>query len=80
MISKILEIVKGCGGNAVIKYNDNRDKLVVWKADGETILPKDLYSKWDDVGNSEDAGAESAVKHVDGVETKADGKEHEERT
>ena len=43
------------------------------------MLPKDLYSKWDDRGNSEaeantdhDAGAEGAVKSVDGVETKAD--------
>jgi len=44
------------------------------------MLLKDLYSKWDDTGNSEDVGAKSAVKHVDGVETKADGKEHEERT
>jgi hypothetical protein len=80
LISKIIEMVKGCGGNAAVKYDDKGDKLVVWKADGETMLPKDLYSKWDDVGNSEDAGAESAVKHVDGVETKADGKEHEKRT
>ena len=45
------------------------------------MLPKDLYSKWDDRDNSEaeantdhDGGAESAVKPVDGVETKADGK------
>jgi hypothetical protein len=77
LISKVLEIVKGCGGNAAVKYDDTRDKLVVWKADGETMLPRDLYCKWDDVGNSEDTGAESAVKHV---ETKADGKEHEEQT
>jgi hypothetical protein len=80
LISKILEMVKGCGGNGTVKYDDKGDKLVVWKADGETMLPNDLYSKWDNAGNSEDAGAESAVKHVNGVETKANGKEHEERT
>jgi hypothetical protein len=45
------------------------------------MLPKDLYSKWDDRDSSEaeastdhDAGTESAVKPVDGVETEADGK------
>ena len=29
LISKILEMVKGCGGNAVVKYDDKGDKLVV---------------------------------------------------
>ena len=45
------------------------------------MLPKDLYSKWGNRDNSEaetntdhDAGAESAVKPVDGVEIKAEGK------
>ena len=81
LINKILNVVKGCGGNAIVKYDDKGDKLVVWKANGKKMLPKDLYSKWDDRDNSEgetntdhDAGAESAVKPVDGVETKADGK------
>lgn len=81
LISKILNVVKGCGGNAIVKYNEKRDKLVVRKVDGKKMLPKDLYSKWDDKGNSEaetntdhDAGAESAVKPVDGVKTKADDK------
>ena len=80
LITKILNVVKGCGGSAIVKYDDKRDKLVVQKADGKRMLPKDLYSKWDDRDNSEaeantdrDAGAESAVKPVDGVETKADG-------
>jgi len=80
LISKILEIVKRCGRNAAVNYDDKEDKLVIWKADGEKMLPKDLYSKWDDVGNSEDAGVESAVKHVDRVETKAEGKKHAEQT
>lgn len=71
LISKILNLAKGCGGKAVVEYDDKRDKLVVWKGNGKTMLPKDLYSKWDDVDNSEDAEAESAVKHVDGVDNKA---------
>jgi hypothetical protein len=74
LISKILNMIKGCGGNATVKYDDKRDRLVVWKVDGETMLPKDLYSKWDDVDDSEDAGAESAVKHVDKVGNKEGSK------
>ncbi|MAD86101.1 MAG: hypothetical protein CL912_24330 [Deltaproteobacteria bacterium] len=70
LIGKILQLVKGCGGHVAVRYDDKGDKLVLWKADGDAMLPKDLYSKWDDVGNSEDAGTESAVKYVDGVETK----------
>ena len=77
LINKILNVVKGYGGNAIVKYDDKGDKLVVRKVDGKKMLPKDLYSKWDDRDNSEvkttdhDAEAESAV---DGVETKADDK------
>ena len=41
------------------------------------MLPKDLYLKWDDSDDfditEDDAGAESAVKPVDGVETKVGG-------
>ncbi len=81
LINKILNVVKGCGGNAIVKYDVEEDKLVVRKVDGKKMLPKDLYSKWDDRDNSEaetntehDAGGESAVKPVDGVETKAEGK------
>jgi hypothetical protein len=74
LISKILQLVKRCGGHATVKYDDKGDKLVIRKADGDAMLPKDLYSKWDDVGNSEDTGTESAVKHVDGVETKEGSK------
>ena len=77
LINKILNVVKGYGGNAIVKYDDKGDKLVVRKVDRKKMLPKDLYSKWDDRDNSEtettdyDTGVESAV---DGVETKADDK------
>ncbi|KAF2193556.1 hypothetical protein K469DRAFT_728751 [Zopfia rhizophila CBS 207.26] len=53
LINKILNVVKGCGGNAIIKYNNNRDKLVVRKVNGKRMLLKDLYSKWDDRNNLE---------------------------
>lgn len=78
LMNKILGVVKGCGGNAILKYDVREDKLVVWKVDGRKFLPKDLYSKWDGNDKSEvetktehDTGAESAAKPVDGVETKA---------
>ena len=45
LINKILNVVKGCGGNAIVKYNKKRDKLVLRKVNRKKILPKDLYSK-----------------------------------
>ena len=81
LITKILNAVKGCGGNAVVKYDVMKDKLVVWKVEGEKMLPGDLYSKWDDRDNPEaktkldrDAGAESATKPIEGAKIKAAGK------
>ena len=74
LISRILQLVKGCDGHAAVKYDDRGDKLIIRKANKDTMLPKDLYFKWDDAGNSEDTGTESAVKHVDGVETKEGSK------
>ena len=81
LITKILNVVKGCGGNtAIVKYDVKEDKLLVCKVDGgKRMLPKDLYSKWDDENKLEveikdikhDAGAESAVKpREDEIETK----------
>jgi len=74
-------VVRECGGEAVVKYDVKEDKLVIWKVDRKQMLPKDLYFKWDDGNKSEaetvtehDAGAKSAVKPVDGVETKVEGK------
>lgn len=74
LIGKILKLVKGYGGPVAVRYDDKGDKSVLWKADGVAMLRQDLYSKWDDVGNSEDAGTESAVNYVDGVETKEGSK------
>lgn len=76
VINKILNAVKGYDGNAIVKYDDQGDKLVVWKADRKKMLPEDLYSKWDNKKDSEaeinpehDAGVKSAVKPADEVET-----------
>ena len=81
LINKLLIVVKGCGGSAIVKYNDKGDKLVVWKVNGKRMLLKDLYSKWDDRDNLEveantdhNVGAKSAVKPVDGVGIKAHSK------
>jgi histidinol dehydrogenase len=53
LIRKIIQLVKDCGGNAVLKYNVEGDKLLVCKAERKEMLPGDLYSKWDDVHNLE---------------------------
>ncbi|KAG0652251.1 hypothetical protein D0Z07_0976 [Hyphodiscus hymeniophilus] len=74
LIGMIVEMVKGCGGHATLKYDDTGDELVLWEAGGDMMLPMDLYSKWDCGSNSEDAGTESAVEHVEAVDTKVDGK------
>lgn len=81
LINKILEVVRGCGGQAVVKYDVKEDKLVVWKFDGEKMLPKDLYSKWDDGDKSatktnrgRETDVESHIEPVKGVKTKAEGK------
>lgn len=46
LIKNVIDIVKGCGGRGVIKYDGWTPKLVVRKFDGKEMLPKDLYSKW----------------------------------
>lgn len=81
VINKILNAVKGYDGNAIVKYDVQGDKLVVWKADRKKILPEDLYSKWDNKKDSEaeinsehDGGVKSAVKPVDEVETETEKK------
>ena len=48
LVRKIINLVKKCGGSAVLKYNVEGDKLVVCKVEKKEMLPKDLYSKWDD--------------------------------
>jgi hypothetical protein len=76
LISKIIGVVKGCGGNAIVKYDTLGDKLVIWKVDRKKMLPNDLYSIWDDRADSE-ASLDNdvpAVKPANGVESKADGK------
>lgn len=51
LVKKIIDLVKECGGNAVLKYTVERDKLVLSKVERKEMLPKDLYSKWDIVYN-----------------------------
>jgi hypothetical protein len=53
LIRKIINLVKECGGKAVLKYNVVGDKLEICKAERKEMLPNDLYSKWDDGHNLE---------------------------
>ena len=81
LIKKIVNVVRDCGGSAIIRYDVVGDKLVVWKADGKKMLPLDLYSKWDSKGTPEsetnmkhDADTESAAKPRGGVKSETEGK------
>ena len=54
LIRKIINLVKDSGGNAVLKYSVESDKLLLLcKIGNKEMLPKDLYSKWDDAHNLE---------------------------
>jgi len=53
LINRIIDVVRGVGGNAAVKYEPNGDKLVVRKVDGKRMLPEDLYSRWDGEDGSE---------------------------
>ena len=53
LIRKIISSVKEFGGKAVLNYDVGGDKMVISKVDRDAMLPKDLYSKWDDVHNLE---------------------------
>lgn len=46
-IRKTINLVKEFGGNAVLKYDVEGDKLVVHKVERTEMLPRDLYSKWE---------------------------------
>ncbi|KAK5332486.1 hypothetical protein LTR98_011392 [Exophiala xenobiotica] len=46
LIREIINLVKECGGKAVLRYNVEGDKLVICKVEREDMLPKDLYLKW----------------------------------
>ncbi|KAI1503742.1 hypothetical protein F5X99DRAFT_374309 [Biscogniauxia marginata] len=56
LVKKIVAVVKGHGGSATIKYDSIRDALIVTKANNKPMLPKDLYTKWDDKKESEVTG------------------------
>ncbi|KAI1087543.1 hypothetical protein F5B19DRAFT_486628 [Rostrohypoxylon terebratum] len=51
LIKKIISAVKTHGGRATIKYGGGPGQLMVRKADDKPMLPKDLYSKWDNGGD-----------------------------
>ena len=60
LINKIRDVVKEGGGKAVLRYVVEGDKLVIEKDEGKKMLPKDLYSKWDE---GDDAEAETKAHH-----------------
>lgn len=80
LINKILNVVKGSGGYAMLKYYEKGDKLLIWKADAKKMLPEDLYCRWDDGNSCEaefhtDPGAESTAKSVNESKVSMPGRE-----
>lgn len=78
LINKIIKVAKEGGGNAVIKYDEKKDKLIISKFNGKRTLPEDLYSKWevDDEPEAEskaEKAAGDAPRPVDEVKEKAEG-------
>jgi hypothetical protein len=67
LIKRIVELSKGCGGRATLRYDERNDRLTVRKAEGRRMLPADLYSKWEDEERLDDGGIErkGAVRPVD---------------
>jgi hypothetical protein len=81
LIKRILSVVKGCGGKAIVIYDDRRDKLLIYKDDGRKMLPEDLYAIWDDNGkfkvetrDDDCTKPESSAKGILGDGAKAEGK------
>jgi len=75
LIRKILEVVRGGGGSAVVRYEGGGDRLVVERAEGGGMLPGDLYSRWDD---GVKLGAESDMERDARAGSSGDGVEIEE--
>ncbi|KAK2595657.1 hypothetical protein QQS21_006630 [Conoideocrella luteorostrata] len=46
LIGKIIAVTKDCGGQALLKYDNKRDELVISKEERGKMLPDDLYEKW----------------------------------
>ncbi|KAL2822294.1 hypothetical protein BDW59DRAFT_180929 [Aspergillus cavernicola] len=46
LIKNIVSVVKEIGGKAVVKYERQSNKLVVYKNEGKSLLPDDLYAKF----------------------------------
>ncbi|GFG19228.1 geranylgeranyl pyrophosphate synthetase [Aspergillus udagawae] len=47
LFKKLIGIVKGNGGTAILRYDTKNDRLELWTAAKGKMLPDDLYSKLD---------------------------------
>ena len=80
LIRRFIAVVKDNGGNAIVRYDVQKRKLVVTKFDGRKMLPEDLYSKWSDSKESQvetNTGQKANLDvgvTTDGMATKSDGK------
>lgn len=47
LFAKIIGVVKECGGQAVLKYDTDSEKLEIWERGADNMLPADLYARFD---------------------------------
>ncbi|KAI1458513.1 hypothetical protein F4805DRAFT_424782 [Annulohypoxylon moriforme] len=67
LIKKIIDVVREYGGRATVKYDAAMGQLAIKKTDGEPMLPKGLYSKWDSRDESEERPPSTLVNQRSGA-------------
>jgi hypothetical protein len=51
LITRIRDVVKGAGGQIILKYNSKEDCLSFSRSRGAQMLPEDVYARWDKKSN-----------------------------
>ncbi|KAI1357949.1 geranylgeranyl pyrophosphate synthetase [Xylaria arbuscula] len=65
LVKKILDAVRACGGEAIVRYEESSDKInVLPKVNGKRLLPEDLYLKWNrETANTKQDLVEASPHH-----------------
>ena len=72
LIRKIIAVVKDSGGNAMVRYDLKKSKLIITRFDGKKMLPEDLYSKWSDSKESQEETITDQKTNLEGGVTTAE--------
>ena len=66
LIRKIRNVVKECGGRAVLEYDANKDSLSFRRLRGGHMLPEDVYAMWGKESNDSEANPDQKSIKVAG--------------